>query len=94
MVYLVNQDMRLVPQGEIGELLVAGRNLAAGYLRDRESHRFMDNPYAIDPGWFFPSIFEYVFFFLYLCKASQNFLILLIIKNQLLFYSQSVKLQA
>nr|XP_050861707.1 mycosubtilin synthase subunit C isoform X3 [Vespula vulgaris] len=49
MVYLVNQDMRLVPQGEIGELLVAGRNLAAGYLRDRESHRFMDNPYAIDP---------------------------------------------
>ncbi|XP_047363754.1 mycosubtilin synthase subunit C isoform X3 [Vespa velutina] len=49
MVYLVNEDMRLVSQGEIGELLVAGRNLAAGYLRDRESHRFMDNPYAIDP---------------------------------------------
>ncbi|KAI4484951.1 hypothetical protein M0802_012924 [Mischocyttarus mexicanus] len=48
-VYLVNENMRLVPQGEIGELLVAGRNLAAGYLRDRESHRFLDNPYAIDP---------------------------------------------
>ncbi|KAL2731339.1 plipastatin synthase subunit B isoform X2 [Vespula squamosa] len=49
MVYLVDKDMRLVPQGEIGELLVAGKNLAAGYLRDRESHRFMDNPHAIDP---------------------------------------------
>lgn len=50
--------MRLVPQGEIGELLVAGRNLAAGYLRDRESHRFMDNPYAIDPGWSSSSILQ------------------------------------
>lgn len=50
-VYLVNKDMRLVPQGEIGELLIAGRNLAAGYLRDRESHRFFDNPYAVDPGY-------------------------------------------
>ncbi|XP_015187502.1 PREDICTED: tyrocidine synthase 3 [Polistes dominula] len=48
-VYLVNEEMRLVPHGEIGELLVAGKNLAAGYLRDRESHRFLDNPHAIDP---------------------------------------------
>lgn len=48
-IYLVNKDMRLVPQGEIGELLVAGRNLAAGYLRDRDSHKFHDNPFAIDP---------------------------------------------
>lgn len=49
-VYLVDKDMRLVPQGEIGELLIAGKNLAAGYLRDRESHRFSDNPHVIDPG--------------------------------------------
>ncbi|KAK2589317.1 hypothetical protein KPH14_007867 [Odynerus spinipes] len=48
-VYLVNKDMHLVPQGEIGELLIAGRNLAAGYLRDRESHRFFDNPHVVDP---------------------------------------------
>ncbi|KAG7189638.1 hypothetical protein KM043_017318 [Ampulex compressa] len=48
-VYLVNKDMRLVPQGEIGELIVAGRNLAAGYLRGRDTHKFLDNPHAIDP---------------------------------------------
>lgn len=48
-IYLVNKDMRLVPQGEIGELVVAGRNLAAGYLRGRDSHKFQDNPHAIDP---------------------------------------------
>lgn len=41
--------MRLIPQGEIGELIVAGRNLAAGYIRERDTHKFLDNPYAIDP---------------------------------------------
>ncbi|XP_014614771.1 PREDICTED: tyrocidine synthase 3 isoform X2 [Polistes canadensis] len=50
-VYLVNEDMRLVSQEEIGEILVAGKNLAAGYLRDRDSHKFLDNPYAIDPDY-------------------------------------------
>jgi len=49
-IYLVNKDMRLVPQGEVGELIVAGRNLAAGYIRERDTHKFLDNPYAIDPG--------------------------------------------
>ncbi|XP_066590033.1 beta-alanyl-bioamine nonribosomal peptide synthetase ebony [Prorops nasuta] len=49
LIYLVNKEMQLVPQGEIGELLVAGRNLAAGYLRDRDSYKFLDNPRAIDP---------------------------------------------
>ncbi|KAG5343224.1 ACVS synthase, partial [Acromyrmex heyeri] len=48
-IYLVNKDMRLVPQGEVGELIVAGRNLAAGYIRERDTHKFLDNPYAIDP---------------------------------------------
>ncbi|XP_018403118.1 PREDICTED: tyrocidine synthase 1-like isoform X2 [Cyphomyrmex costatus] len=48
-IYLVNKDMRLVPQGEVGELIVAGRNLAAGYIRGRDTHKFLDNPYAIDP---------------------------------------------
>ena len=42
--------MRLVPQGEVGELIVAGRNLATGYIRDNESRKFQDNPYAIDLG--------------------------------------------
>lgn len=49
-IYLVNKDMRLVPQGEIGELIVAGRNLAAGYIRGRDAHKFVDNLHAIDPG--------------------------------------------
>ncbi|EGI63523.1 PREDICTED: N-(5-amino-5-carboxypentanoyl)-L-cysteinyl-D-valine synthase isoform X1 [Acromyrmex echinatior] len=48
-IYLVNKDMRLVPQGEVGELIVAGRNLAVGYIRKRDTHKFLDNPYAIDP---------------------------------------------
>ncbi|EFN66543.1 Tyrocidine synthetase 3 [Camponotus floridanus] len=30
-IYLVNKDMQLIPQGEVGELIVAGRNLAAEY---------------------------------------------------------------
>ncbi|XP_011165813.1 tyrocidine synthase 1 [Solenopsis invicta] len=55
-IYLVNKDMRLVPQGEVGELIVAGRNLAAGYIRERDTHKFLDNPHAIDPGY--PRIFR------------------------------------
>lgn len=42
--------MRLIPQGEVGELIVAGKNLAAGYIRGRDTHKFLNNPYAIDPG--------------------------------------------
>ncbi|KAF3424017.1 hypothetical protein E2986_06601 [Frieseomelitta varia] len=47
-IYIVNKEMRLVPQEEVGELIVAGRNLATGYIRDNESRKFHDNPYAID----------------------------------------------
>lgn len=49
-IYIVNKEMRLVPQGEIGELIVAGRNLATGYIHNNESRKFQDNPYAIDLG--------------------------------------------
>lgn len=42
--------MRLIPQGEVGELIVAGKNLAAGYIRGKDAHKFLDNPHAIDPG--------------------------------------------
>lgn len=47
-IYLVNKDMRLIPQGEIGELVVAGRNVATGYIHGQDTHKFLDNPYAID----------------------------------------------
>lgn len=49
-IYLVNKDMLPVAQGEVGELVVAGRNLAAGYIRGRDPHKFINNPHAIDPG--------------------------------------------
>lgn len=49
-VYLVDKEMRLVAQGEVGELVCAGRNLAAGYVRGRDPHRFVENPHAVDPG--------------------------------------------
>lgn len=48
-VYIVNKEMRLLPQGEVGELVVAGKNLAAGYIRGRDAHKFLDNPHVIDP---------------------------------------------
>ncbi|OAD52131.1 Tyrocidine synthase 3 [Eufriesea mexicana] len=47
-IYIVNKEMRLVLQGEVGELIVAGRNLATGYIRDNECCKFQDNPLAID----------------------------------------------
>ncbi|XP_012526136.1 tyrocidine synthase 1 [Monomorium pharaonis] len=55
-IYLVNKDMQLVSQGETGELIVAGRNLAAGYIREQDTHKFLDNPHAIDPEY--PRIFR------------------------------------
>ncbi|XP_077254629.1 beta-alanyl-bioamine nonribosomal peptide synthetase ebony-like isoform X3 [Temnothorax americanus] len=55
-IYLVNKDLRLIPQGEVGELIVAGRNLAAGYICERDTHKFLDNPHSIDPEY--PKIFR------------------------------------
>ncbi|XP_011307568.1 N-(5-amino-5-carboxypentanoyl)-L-cysteinyl-D-valine synthase [Fopius arisanus] len=48
-IYLVNEDLRLVAHGDVGEVVVAGRNLAAGYIRGRDPHKFVSNPHAIDP---------------------------------------------
>lgn len=52
-IYLVDKDLHLIPQGEIGEILVTGRNLAAGYIKDRDSRKFLENPHAIDLGTIF-----------------------------------------
>lgn len=49
-IYLIDKDLQLVPQGEVGELVVAGRNLAAGYIRGRDPYRFINNPHVVDPG--------------------------------------------
>ncbi|XP_046737507.1 tyrocidine synthase 2 [Diprion similis] len=48
-VYIMDKEMRLVAEGEVGELVCAGKNLAAGYIRGRDLHRFLDNPYSVDP---------------------------------------------
>ena len=55
-IYLVNKDMRLIPQGEVGELIVAGKNLAMGYIRGKDTHKFLDNSHSIDPEY--PKIFR------------------------------------
>lgn len=55
--------MRLIPQGEVGELIVAGRNLATGYIHNNESRKFQDNPYTIDLGKNITNFF-YIFYYL------------------------------
>ncbi|XP_055381226.1 beta-alanyl-bioamine nonribosomal peptide synthetase ebony [Condylostylus longicornis] len=47
-IYLLDQDYRPVKNGEIGEIFVAGYNLAAGYVNGRDEHRFIENPLAVD----------------------------------------------
>ncbi|XP_066261449.1 beta-alanyl-bioamine nonribosomal peptide synthetase ebony isoform X2 [Euwallacea similis] len=49
MVYLLDKDFRPVKIGEVGELFVAGLNLAAGYVNGRDPEKFIENPLAIDP---------------------------------------------
>lgn len=47
--YLMDKDFRPVKAGDVGELFVAGLNLAAGYVNGRDPDKFIDNPLAIDP---------------------------------------------
>jgi amino acid adenylation domain-containing protein len=50
--YILNQDLAVVPLGGIGELCVSGACLADGYLdRDSSSQdKFIDNPFAATDG--------------------------------------------
>ncbi|XP_049778766.1 zwittermicin A synthase ZmaJ isoform X1 [Schistocerca cancellata] len=48
LVYVVDTQFRPVLAGDAGEVLVAGRNLAAGYVGGRDPHRFVANPLAVD----------------------------------------------
>lgn len=50
MVYVLDGEMRPVKLGDSGELYVAGRNLAAGYVGGRDKFRFVVNPLSDDPG--------------------------------------------
>jgi acyl-coenzyme A synthetase/AMP-(fatty) acid ligase len=48
-VYLLDSDFRPVKSTAIGELFVAGANLASGYVNGRDPDRFIENPLAVDP---------------------------------------------
>jgi non-ribosomal peptide synthetase component F len=48
--YLLNGEGRLVEPGDIGELYVAGANLASGYINNRDPHRFITNSQHHGPG--------------------------------------------
>uniref|UniRef100_A0A1L8DZM3 Putative acyl-coa synthetase n=2 Tax=Nyssomyia neivai TaxID=330878 RepID=A0A1L8DZM3_9DIPT len=47
--YLLDTDFRPVTLGQIGELFVSGMNVARGYVNNRDAHRFIENPLAVDP---------------------------------------------
>lgn len=51
-VYILDQDMRLVPPGTVGELYAAGDGLARGYLNDpgTTAQKFLPNPFASGDG--------------------------------------------
>jgi surfactin family lipopeptide synthetase A len=50
--FLLDQQMRLVPPGVAGELYLAGASLARGYLHrpDLTAERFVPHPYSQEPG--------------------------------------------
>lgn len=48
--YVLDAEMQPVRVGETGELYVAGRNLAAGYVGGRDKFRFVANPLSEDSG--------------------------------------------
>jgi amino acid adenylation domain-containing protein len=48
-IYLLDENHHLVVSGEVGELYVSGLNIAQGYVRGRDPHRFLPNPLTVDP---------------------------------------------
>jgi amino acid adenylation domain-containing protein/non-ribosomal peptide synthase protein (TIGR01720 family) len=50
--YLVDEDLQLVPAGAIGEIVLAGEGVARGYLDrpDLTAERFGPDPFAPEPG--------------------------------------------
>lgn len=48
-IYILDADKKPAKVGEIGELYVAGLNLAHAYVNGRDKDRFIDNFMAVDP---------------------------------------------
>jgi amino acid adenylation domain-containing protein len=51
-IYLLDQSLRLVPEGTPGEIYIGGDGLAYGYFRrpDLTAERFIPDPYGPEPG--------------------------------------------
>lgn len=47
-IYLLDSDFRPVKSETVGELFVAGLNLAQGYVNGRDPEKFIENPLAVD----------------------------------------------
>ncbi|XP_014252851.1 uncharacterized protein LOC106668519 isoform X2 [Cimex lectularius] len=50
-IYLLDESMKVVDVGQMGELYVAGTHLADGYVNKRDTYRFVDNPNTVDPAY-------------------------------------------
>lgn len=51
-VYLLDNEMKPVSTGNVGELYVSGFNVAAGYVNGRDPDKFINNPLVMDIGKF------------------------------------------
>jgi len=51
-VYVLDQDLRPLPSGEVGELFAAGEGMALGYLNrpDLSAEKFLPDPFSAVPG--------------------------------------------
>ncbi|GBP61022.1 Tyrocidine synthase 3 [Eumeta japonica] len=49
-VYILDEEMNVVREGETGEIWVGGMNLANGYVGGQAPEKFMDNPHTAHPG--------------------------------------------
>lgn len=50
MIYILDEKLNPVNAGERGEIYVSGGNLATGYVKNRDPHRFVDNNILVDSG--------------------------------------------
>ncbi|KAF4531412.1 hypothetical protein B566_EDAN009654 [Ephemera danica] len=50
-IYLLDDQFRLVPAGQRGELYAAGLNIARGYVNNRDPSKFLPNPVTTDPAY-------------------------------------------
>ncbi len=47
-IYVLDEDLNLLPEGAIGQMYIGGKGLASGYLKqpDKTAERFIKNPFA------------------------------------------------